>query len=130
MTPTSATTRDNAIPPRRPRDSLASAAPPLPVDLSKADQMRFGVVQQEKLPTGVTFASDKLSKPRIAKSTIQTEKIAAILQHIGVPDIIPLPTPAIIESFDSIMQKVHVLLDMRKVAEKEAQELKVRSSET
>jgi DNA methyltransferase 1-associated protein 1 len=70
-----------------------------------------------------------LSKPRIAKSTIQTEKIAAILAHVGVPDLIPLPTAPVIEAFDSLMDKLHILLDMRKAAEKEEQELKVREAE-
>lgn len=92
--------------------------------------LRFGVVQnQDKLPSGVTFASDKLSKPRVAKSTIQTDKIATILQHAGVPEIIPLPTPAVVEQFDSMMGKVHTLLDLRKLKDKEEQELRVREAE-
>jgi len=138
-TPTSARPREsNAGLPdasgrRATRDSLPSATTPqsaLPVDLSKADLSRFGVVVgQDKLPSGVTFASDRLSKPRIAKSTTQTDKIAAILQHAGVPELIPLPTPAVIESFEGVMAKVHALLDMRKLAEKEDQELKVRTAE-
>jgi len=140
-TPTSARPRDsNAsfgdaanMSGRRPaRDSLASATPQssLPVDLSKADLLRFGVVQnQDKLPSGVTFASDKLSKPRIAKSTIQTEKIATILQYAQVPELIPLPTPAVVECFDGIMAKVHALLDLRKLKEKEEQEVRVREAE-
>jgi DNA methyltransferase 1-associated protein 1 len=152
-TPTSARPRDsNAGLPepasaasRRARDSLPGAAgatatsaasavatpqSALPAELTKAEQIRYGVVmQQEKLSSGVSFASDKLSKPRIAKSTIQTEKIAAILSHIGVPELIPLPTPAVIEQFEQIMTKVHVLLEMRKIAEKEEQELKVRQAE-
>jgi DNA methyltransferase 1-associated protein 1 len=152
-TPTSARPRDsNAGLPepasaasRRPRDSLPGSAAAtatsaasavatpqsaLPAELTKAEQVRYGVVmQQEKLSSGISFASDKLSKPRIAKSTIQTEKIAAILSHIGVPELIPLPTPAVIEQFEQIMTKVHVLLEMRKIAEKEEQELKVRQAE-
>ena len=92
--------------------------------------LRFGVVQnQDKLPSGVTFASDKLSKPRVAKSTIQTDKIAAILAHAQVPELIPLPTPAVVEQFETIMSKVHNLLDLRKVKDKEEQELKVREAE-
>lgn len=150
MTPTSARPRDSnaglpdsattAGPGRRgTRDSLPSAAAAAaaatpqttqPTDLSKADQLRYGVVlQNEKLSSGVSFASDKLSKPRIAKSAIQTEKIAAILAHIGVPELLALPTPAVVEQFEAIMAKVHILLDMRKVAEKEEQELKVRQAE-
>ncbi|WPH01884.1 swr1-complex protein 4 [Acrodontium crateriforme] len=118
---------------RNARESLPSAAAPqsgLSNELSKADLLRFGVVQShEKLPSGVTFASDKLTKPRIAKSTVQTDKIAAILTHIGVPDLIALPTPPVVEQFESIMSKVHALIDLRKVAEKEEQELRVRSAE-
>nr|POE52117.1 swr1-complex protein 4 [Quercus suber] len=140
-TPTSARPREstaglpdatNASGRRPTRESLPSATPQsaLPVDLSKADMVRYGVTQaQDKLPSGVTFASDKLTKPRIAKSTIQTDKIAAILTHIGVPDLIPLPTPAVVDQFDTIMAKVHALLDMRKLAEKEEQELRVRAAE-
>ncbi|KAK5127524.1 hypothetical protein LTR85_006863 [Meristemomyces frigidus] len=100
------------------------------VDMSKQDLLRFGVVQaQEKLPTGISFASDKLSKPRVAKSSLQTDKIAATLAHIGVPELIPLPTPAVVEQFERIMAKMQTLLDLRKVAEKEEQELRVRSAE-
>jgi len=94
------------------------------------EQPRFGViVAADKLPSGITFASDRLSKPRIAKSALQTEKIAAILSHIGVPDLIPLPTPAVIEEFDKIMAKVHTLLDLRKVADREEQEIRTREAE-
>ncbi|KAK0268646.1 swr complex subunit [Friedmanniomyces endolithicus] len=119
---------------RNVRESLPSATTPqsaLPVDLSKAELSKYGVVTgQDKLPSGVTFASDRLSKPRIAKSTLQTDKIAAILTHAGVPDLIPLPTPAVVESFDAVMTTVHTLLDLRKLAEKEEQELRVRQAET
>jgi DNA methyltransferase 1-associated protein 1 len=124
--------------PGRPRESNAGTTQHEPspstsnTKLSAKDKLRFGVTEVgpgEKLPSGVSFASDKLSKPRIAKSTIQTEKIAAILAHVGVPDLIPLPTAPVIEAFDSLMGKLHILLDMRKAAEKEEQELKVREAE-
>ena len=117
---------------RTTRDSLPSATQQsaLPVDLSKADMLRFGVAQnQDRLPSGVTFASDKLSKPRIAKSTVQTDKIATVLQHAQVPELIPLPTTAVVDQFETIMSKVHALLDLRKLKDKEEQELKVREAE-
>lgn len=131
QTPASATAR--------PRESNAGSttqqhepSPSSNTKLSEKDKRRFGVLEigpGEKLPSGISFASDKLSKPRIAKSSVQTEKIASILAHIGVPDLIPLPTAPVIEAFDSLMGKLHTLLDMRKVAEKEEQELKVREAE-
>lgn len=139
-TPTSARPRDphaglqdmsNVQARRGTRDSLPSAQQnALPVDLSKADMARFGVLQnQDKLPSGVTFASDKLSKPRIAKSTVQTDKITTVLQYAQVPELIPLPTPAVVDQFDAIMSKVHAILDLRKLKDKEEQEIKVREAE-
>lgn len=136
-TPTTGPTPATAGRPRESNAGTATQHEPSPstasnTKLSAKDKLRFGVTEigpGEKLPSGVSFASDKLSKPRIAKSTVQTEKIAAVLSHIGVPDLIPLPTQPVIAAFDSLMSKLHTLLDMRKVAEKEEQELRVREAE-
>lgn len=92
--------------------------------MQKSDQLRFGVVtDQEKLPSGVTFASDKISKARTAKSSAQTEKIATILNFGQVPEIIPIPTPGVVEAFDKVMAAAHLLIDLRKVKEKEEAEM-------
>lgn len=121
--------------PLRQRESLsgASAEPASStIKLSEKEMLRYGVTNVsagDKLPSGITFASDRLSKPRTAKSNLQTEKIAVILTAIGVTDLIPLPTTPVIDAFDKIMTKVHLLLDLRKLAEKEEQELKVREAE-
>ena len=124
--PLSGTARRNT----RDAPPQSSPATTLPMDLTDADKKRFGVIQHhEKLSSGVTFASDKLTKPRVAKSTIQTEKIASILSFAQVPDLIPLPTPPVIEQFERIMTKLHTLLDLRKLKDKEELELKVREAE-
>ncbi|KAF2150610.1 hypothetical protein K461DRAFT_295872 [Myriangium duriaei CBS 260.36] len=127
--PSSATTK-------RPRDSLASVASgaaETPETRSRAlsphSKDRFFVTTHDRLSAGVTFASDKLTKPRIAKSTVQTERIGAVLQTLKIPDLIPLPTQRVVEDFDKLMSKVHTLLDMRKLAEKEEGEIKVRLAE-
>ncbi|KAL1302262.1 hypothetical protein AAFC00_002683 [Neodothiora populina] len=110
------------------RDSLAGSADGSRPLNAHAEQ-RFFITHHDRLSSGVSFASDKLHKPRLAKSAIQTERIAATLAHLQIPEIIPLPTQKVIEEFEKLMQKVHVLLDMRKVAEKEEQEIKVRQAE-
>ncbi|KAL9526921.1 SWR1-complex protein [Sphaerulina musiva] len=105
----------------------------LPVSLSPADQTRMGVVilpPESKTSGGISFASDRLTKPRVAKSSVQSEKIATILSVAGVPEVIPLPTPSVVEAFEVIMSKVHTLMDMRKLGEKDELELKVRRSES
>ncbi|KAI5359726.1 Putative SWR1-complex protein 4/DNA methyltransferase 1-associated protein [Septoria linicola] len=119
-------------------DSISGNAPAtpahtLPVSLSPAEQTRMGVVifpPDQKASGGISFASDRLTKPRVAKSTIQSEKIATILASAGVPEVIPLPTPNVVEAFEVIMSKVQALLDLRKLGEKDELELKVRRSET
>lgn len=116
-----------AAPQRENSTAQPSAPPPPPApssDLPRADMLRFGVVtDQEKLPSGVTFASDKISKARTAKSSALTEKIATILAFGQVPEIIPIPTPGVIEAFDKVMAAAHLLIDLRKVKEKEEAEM-------
>lgn len=85
---------------------------------------------ESKTSGGISFASDRLTKPRVAKSSVQSEKIATILSVAGVPEVIPLPTPSVVEAFEVIMSKVHTLMDMRKLGEKDELELKVRRSES
>ncbi|PSK53123.1 hypothetical protein B9Z65_3323 [Elsinoe australis] len=120
---------------KRPRDSLASAVSSSEVPETRARQLsphskeRFFVTVHDKLSSGVSFASDKLSKPRVAKSTVQTERIGAVLQQVKVPDVIPLPTGRVVEEFERLMGKVVGLLEMRKVAEREEGEVRVREAE-
>ncbi|GAB7364859.1 hypothetical protein MBLNU230_g5652t1 [Neophaeotheca triangularis] len=121
-------TRDS-LPANTAETPIEKPAPSTATDLTPAQKLKFGITTAEKLPSSITFASDKLHKPRIAKSTIQTDKIATILQYIGVPDQIPLPTPKVIEAFESVMSKVHALLDLRKLGEKEQAEIAAREAE-
>lgn len=114
-------------PARKPggRDSLAGADRPL---TAHAEQ-RYFITHHDRLSSGVSFASDKLIKPRLAKSAIQTERIATVLAHLQVPEVIPLPTQKVVEEFDRLMAKVGALLEMRKVAEKEEGEIRVKGAE-
>ncbi|KAI5236505.1 hypothetical protein E4T43_08587 [Aureobasidium subglaciale] len=115
------------------RDSLAggssSGMDPTARALTPHAASRYFVTQHDRLSSGVSFASDRLHRARSAKSMVQTEKISAILNHLRIPDIIPLPTQRVIEDFEKLMQKVHLLLDMRKVSDKEEQEIRVKEAE-
>jgi DNA methyltransferase 1-associated protein 1 len=114
----------------RPRESTGPSTTQ-PTEVSAAsDDPRFGVsVHSERIPPGVSFGGDRLTKPRIAKSTLQTDKIAAILAHIGVAEVIPLSTAPVVKQFDEIMNKVQVLLELRKTGEREEQELRTRQAQ-
>jgi DNA methyltransferase 1-associated protein 1 len=117
------------------RDSLVSASLQKKGSLSSAHPVRtldprtekkYGITSHDRLTSGVTFRSDKLLKLRQAKSQIQTQKIAAALVELGVPDLLQLPTQRVLDTFEALVQKVQRLVDARKVLEKEEAEARVQ----
>ncbi|KAF2809267.1 uncharacterized protein BDZ99DRAFT_443452 [Mytilinidion resinicola] len=105
------------------------AHPPVPQPqlraLSVAEERRYGVSNHDRLTSGVSFGSDKLVKMRQAKSGVQTQKIANVLAQLGFGDIIAIPTARVAAAFEGLVAKVGKLLDLRKVREKEENEVKV-----
>lgn len=110
------------------RGSLAVQTPIR--QLSQRQELRFGITTHDRLTSGVTFRSDKLLKMRQAKSQIQTQKIAAALTELEIPEIIVLPTDKVMTAFEALIQKVTKLVEARKVLEKEEGELRVAVSIT
>ncbi|KAF2266605.1 hypothetical protein CC78DRAFT_614791 [Lojkania enalia] len=108
------------------RQSMAQPPPPTPIrTLAPQEEYRFNVSTHDRLTSGVSFGSDKLLKMRQAKSNVQTQKIAAALQQLGISDIIAIPTSRVGEVFEQLVGKVGKLLDVRKVREKEEGECRV-----
>lgn len=105
------------------RGSLAVQTPIR--QLSPRRELRFGITTHDRLTSGVSFRSDKLLKLRQAKSQIQTQKIAAALIELEIPEIIVLPTDKIMTAFEALIQKVTKLVEARKVLEKEEGELRI-----
>ncbi|KAF2662326.1 hypothetical protein K491DRAFT_686810 [Lophiostoma macrostomum CBS 122681] len=108
------------------RQSVAQPPPQTPIrQLPPQAEYRYNVSTHDRLTSGVTFGSDKLLKMRQAKSNVQTQKIAAALQQLGISEIISIPTSKVGEVFEALVSKVGKLLDVRKVREKEEGEIKV-----
>jgi DNA methyltransferase 1-associated protein 1 len=93
--------------------------------LSAQEDIRYGVSHHDRLTSGVTFRSDRILKVRQAKSQVQTQKIAAILTELQVPDLFQMPTDAVVGGMEKLVQKVGMLIEARKVKEKEENDLKV-----
>ncbi|KAF2737341.1 hypothetical protein EJ04DRAFT_488389 [Polyplosphaeria fusca] len=111
------------------RQSMATLPPPTPIrNLSPQEEIRYNVSTHDRLTSGVTFGSDKLLKMRQAKSNVQTQKIAAALQQLGISDLISIPTARVADVFEGLIGKVGKLLDVRKVREKEEGECRVLES--
>ncbi|KAK8177058.1 hypothetical protein IWX90DRAFT_447067, partial [Phyllosticta citrichinensis] len=110
------------------RDSISNPANQQsqpPRQLTPRAMARLGVTQHDRLSSGVTFKSDRLHKLRTAKSTIQTQKIQQALIELGIPDLIGLPTANVCDAFESLVSKIHKMLDLRKLLEKEEAEVAV-----
>jgi DNA methyltransferase 1-associated protein 1 len=106
------------------KGSLSIAQPARSLDTRT--EKKFGVTSHDRLTSGVTFRSDKLLKMRQAKSQIQTQKIAAALVELGVPDMLQLPTQTVMDAFEALVVKVQKLVDARKMLEKEEAEARVQ----
>ncbi|KAL0262949.1 swr complex subunit [Diplodia seriata] len=97
-----------------------------PRTLTPRAQQRLGVTQHEqRLPSGVSFKSDRLHKLRTAKSTVQTAKVGQALAELRIPDMIALPTAAVCDGFEVLVGKIHRLLELRKLLDKEEAEVAV-----
>ncbi|KAH7125416.1 hypothetical protein B0J11DRAFT_306181 [Dendryphion nanum] len=108
------------------RQSMAQPPPQTPIrQLAPQQEYRFNVTTHDRHTSGVSFGSDKLLKMRQAKSNVQTQKIAAALAQLSIPEIIPIPTSKVGEVFEALIGKVGKLLDVRKVREKEEAECRV-----
>ncbi|KAF9637383.1 putative dna methyltransferase 1-associated protein dmap1 protein [Lasiodiplodia theobromae] len=93
-----------------------------PRTLTPRAMQRLGVTHHDRLSSGVTFKSDRLHKLRMAKSTIQTQKIQQALAELRIPEIIALPTSTVCDEFEVLINKIHRLLDLRKLLDKEESE--------
>lgn len=108
-----------------PGSSAAQQQSQPPRTLTPRAMQRLGVTHHDRLSSGVTFKSDRLHKLRMAKSTIQTQKIAQVLHELRIPEIIALPTAEVCDEFEVLVGKIHRLLDLRKLLEKEEAEVSV-----
>lgn len=125
QTPSSANAQLAAANARRQSMATSHSAQTPVRTLSPQQEHRYNVSSHDRLTSGVTFGSDKLLKMRQAKSNVQTQKIAAALAELGVPDVISLPTSRVADVFEQLIGKVGKLLDVRKVREKEEGETRV-----
>ncbi|KAI9671762.1 MAG: DNA methyltransferase 1-associated protein 1 [Alyxoria varia] len=88
-------------------------------------QARNGITTGlERLHSGISFRADRMMKLRQAKSTTQTQKIAAVLAELEIPEVLQMPTTATCEAMEALVAKINLLLDVRKVREKELNEVK------
>jgi len=135
--PTSATPPGTGQAERSHRQSISSAADkrsslpgsaglgPGQKQLSARDEAKFGISHNERTQTGTQFRHERINKLAQAKSNVLSTKIASALTELGIPNRLTMPTAAVCDEFERLVQSIHVLLDVRKVSEKLENEIKV-----
>ncbi|KAL9585630.1 MAG: hypothetical protein Q9212_001413 [Teloschistes hypoglaucus] len=93
--------------------------------LSTREAARYGVTHHERLTAGVQFRHEKIAKLSQAKSNAQSQKISAALTELSIPARIYMPTAKTTNEYERLIQKINVLLDVRKVSEKVENEVRV-----
>ena len=107
------------------RGSIAQVGPEGPRIVSPREEVRFGVTSHDRLTSGATLRSDKLAKIRAGKSVAQTQKIASLLAEVEVPLDLQMPTVRVCGAMERLVGKINLLLDARRVREKEENELAI-----
>jgi len=109
------------------RSSLSGSAGlgPGQKQLSARDEAKFGISHNERTQTGTQFRHERINKLAQAKSNVLSTKIASALTELGIPNRLTMPTGAVCDEFERLVQSIHVLLDVRKVSEKLENEIKV-----
>ena len=94
--------------------------------LTAAEEVKYGVSHpQERLTSGIQFRHQKIDRLTMAKSQVQTSKIQAALQQLGIPNRLLMPTERVCREFERLVESIHKLLDIRKAHEKTTNEIKV-----
>ena len=96
--------------------------------LSARDEARFGISHNERSQSGTQFRHERINKLSQAKSNVLTQKIAAALTELGIPNRLTMPTAAVCDEFEKLVGAIHILLDVRKVSEKLENEIKIAKS--
>ncbi len=107
------------------RGSIAQVGQEGPRIVSPREEARFGVTSHDRLTSGATLRSDKLAKIRAGKSVAHTQKIASLLAELEVPLDLQMPTVRVCGAMERLVGKINLLLDARRVREKEENELAI-----
>lgn len=87
--------------------------------LTAEEEAMYGVKRFERITTsGPSFRHERIKKPMTSKSAVQQAKITNILTELQVPPNLTMPTAAMGEAFENLLNGINTLLDQRKLLDK------------
>ena len=94
--------------------------------LSAREEAKWGVSHpNERLTGGVQFRHERATKAGQAKSGVQTSRIGAALTELRVAPRLFMPTAKVVGEYENLIEKIKILLEVRKLSEKLDAEIKV-----
>ncbi|MCJ1400771.1 DNA methyltransferase 1-associated protein 1 [Xylographa trunciseda] len=97
--------------------------------LTPREEAKFGVSHHERLTSGVTLRGYRIDKLLQAKSQAQSKKLDDALRELGVPHKAVMPTTKVCDAYELLVQKINILLEVRKVSDKVDNEIKVQQAQ-
>ena len=82
--------------------------------LSPREEREYGVVWHDKLSSGAYLRSQKTV---VLKQTVAA-KVQAVMQELGMSNVLSMPTEKTVKRFDMLQQKIGILLEAKRVCDK------------
>ncbi|RYO76629.1 hypothetical protein DL766_003735 [Monosporascus sp. MC13-8B] len=125
-TSTTAAHRDSVGNSERPeKPAKKGAQQPERKQLSEADRQLYGVSYHDRLGSGPTFRYERINKILTTKSHAQHQRITNTLAELDIPSRLNMPTRAVVEEMEKLLNSIGILLDMRKMNDKIEAEIKL-----
>lgn len=96
--------------------------------LTEQEEKIYGVSHHDRLPSGPTFRYERINKILTTKSNAQHLRITNTLAELDIPMRLNMPTRAVVESMEKLLNSIGVLLEIRKVNDKIDAEIRLEQS--
>lgn len=102
--------------------------PPERRKLSDYEEQIYGVSTHERLSSGPTFRYERVNKLFSHKSGQQQQRIQNVLNELGIPIRLNMPTATVVAEYEKLVLAVTNLVDARKHKDKIESEIKIEEA--
>jgi DNA methyltransferase 1-associated protein 1 len=115
--------------PGKPTKKGAGASSAQQRQLTKKEEIRYGISHHDRLSSGVSFRQSRIEKLVLAKSAAQAQKLHDALGELQIPVRAVMATDKVCTRYENLIRDIHALLDARKTSEKLNNEIKVLTAQ-
>ncbi|KAI3326169.1 SWR1-complex protein 4 [Xylariaceae sp. AK1471] len=96
--------------------------------LTEQEEQIYGVSHHERLPSGPTFRYERINKILTTKSNAQHQRITNTLAELDIPSRLNMPTRAVVDEMEKLLNSIGVLLEIRKLNDKIDAEIRLEQA--